>query len=194
MCTVVCAGVARCCRRCGTTDSCGRDSGAAAGNTCLGRGSGEAGAAAERAVRLPVALLVADGAGPGVDLFRFCRAGPQSRLEGWPDVFGGLEHATDAWGQQPGLYGALESGYMAYALLGLRDAGVIVDAVARGVNSDAALRRELRLPRGRRYLWYGRRRSCGCLEIRLVRDCGRWQRRPARPAGLLRGAGWLQVG
>jgi hypothetical protein len=72
------------------------------------------------------------------------------RLEGWPDVFDGLEHATDPWHQQPTLFGALQAEYTTYALLALSDAGDILDAINRGFDSDAAMAKELSVPEERR--------------------------------------------
>ena len=72
------------------------------------------------------------------------------RLEGWPDVFDGLEHATDAWQQQPTVLGALQAEYMTYALLALSDAGDILDAISQGVDSNAALAKDIPISDKRR--------------------------------------------
>jgi len=72
------------------------------------------------------------------------------RLQGWPDVFDGVEHATDSWQQEPKVYGALQSEYMAYVFLALRDAGDILDAISSGATSNDALAKELTIPADRR--------------------------------------------
>jgi hypothetical protein len=72
------------------------------------------------------------------------------RLQGWPDVFDGLEHATDPWHEKPKVYGALQSEYMTYAFLALSDAGTVMDAISRGAYSDEALAKELTIPADRR--------------------------------------------
>lgn len=72
------------------------------------------------------------------------------RLQGWPDVFDGVEHATDSWQQEPKVYGALQSEYMAYVFLALRDAGDVLDAISSGATSNDALAKELTIPADRR--------------------------------------------
>jgi hypothetical protein len=65
-------------------------------------------------------------------------------------VFDGLERATDPWQGEPKVYGALQSEYMTYAFVALIDAGTVMDAISRGINSDDALARELTIPVDRR--------------------------------------------
>ena len=72
------------------------------------------------------------------------------RLNGWPDIFDGLEHATDPWQEKPKVYGALQSEYMTYAFLALSDAGTVLEAISRGAYSDEALAKELTMAAERR--------------------------------------------
>ena len=72
------------------------------------------------------------------------------RLQGWPDVFDGLEHATDAWQQEPAVFGALQSVYASYAFLALSDAGDILGAVSQCFNCDATMVNKLSVSEDRR--------------------------------------------
>jgi len=90
--------------------------------------------------------------GPGLKMsFSTFGDGDSSpRLQGLPDVFGGLENAMEDWRKLPDVYGALQSEYAALLLLAMDDAGQVMDAVANGTDTDAALAKALPLPEGRR--------------------------------------------
>lgn len=72
------------------------------------------------------------------------------RLQGLPDVFEGIEGATEDWRKTPEVYAALRSEYMALLLLAIDDAGEVMNAVANGTGTDAALAAILPLPENRR--------------------------------------------
>src|SRR5207237_8857173 len=61
------------------------------------------------------------------------------RLQGLPDVFDGLESAMDAWRKLPDVYAALRSEYVGLLLLAIDDAGQVMNAVANGTDTGAAL-------------------------------------------------------
>ena len=65
------------------------------------------------------------------------------RLQGLPDVFEGVEGATDNWRKMPEVYAALRSEYVTYIVLAMDDAGQVMDAVANGTDTDAALSKAL---------------------------------------------------
>ncbi|HVO62161.1 MAG TPA: hypothetical protein VMT53_14580 [Terriglobales bacterium] len=73
-----------------------------------------------------------------------------SRLEGLPDAFDGVEMATEDWRSLPQVYGALRSEYITYILIALDDAGRLMNAVAHGVDTEAALTEKLSIPQERR--------------------------------------------
>lgn len=72
------------------------------------------------------------------------------RLQGLPDVFDGLESATDNWRRLPEVYAALRSEYVTYILLAMDDAGLVMDAVALGADTDTALAKAVSIPEARR--------------------------------------------
>jgi hypothetical protein len=61
------------------------------------------------------------------------------RLQGLPDAFDGLDSAIEDWRKLPDVYGALRSEYVALLLLAMDDAGLVMDAVANGTDTDAGL-------------------------------------------------------
>jgi len=71
------------------------------------------------------------------------------RLQGLPDVFDGLESATDSWRKTPDVYAALRSEYVTYILLAMDDAGQVMDAIANRTDTGAALAKALPIPEGR---------------------------------------------
>jgi hypothetical protein len=71
------------------------------------------------------------------------------RLKGLPDVFSGLEDAMEDWRKLPDVYGALRSEYITLLLLAIDDAGQVMNAVANGTDTDAALAKALPLPQDR---------------------------------------------
>ena len=73
------------------------------------------------------------------------------RLQGLPDVFDGIDSAAEEdWRKLPEVYGALRSEYVTLFLLAIDDAGQVMNAVANGTDTDAALAKALPLPEGRR--------------------------------------------
>lgn len=72
------------------------------------------------------------------------------RLQGLPDVFDGLESATDDWRKMPDVFAALRSEYVTYILLAMDDAGLVMDAIAIGADTDTALAKALSIPETRR--------------------------------------------
>ena len=72
------------------------------------------------------------------------------RLRGMPDVFEGVETATEAWRKTPDVYAALQSEYLALILLAVDDAGQVMNAIANGADTDASLAKTLSLPEERR--------------------------------------------
>jgi predicted alpha/beta-fold hydrolase len=70
------------------------------------------------------------------------------RLLGLPDVFDGVETATDSWRNTPDVYGALQSEYVTYVLLALEDAGLVVDAVENGNDTDSAIAKAVVISEG----------------------------------------------
>ncbi len=72
------------------------------------------------------------------------------RLQGLPDVFGGIEIAMEDWKKLPDVYGALQTEYVTLFLLAIDDAGQVISAVANGTDSDAALAKALAIPEERR--------------------------------------------
>lgn len=71
------------------------------------------------------------------------------RLQGLPDVFEGVESATDNWQKMPELYAALRAEYVTYIVLAMDDAGQVMNAVANGTDTDAALAKALPLSEDR---------------------------------------------
>ncbi|HYX70505.1 MAG TPA: hypothetical protein VE825_15330 [Terriglobales bacterium] len=72
------------------------------------------------------------------------------RLQGLPDVFEGVENATDDWRKMPEVYAALRSEYVTYVVLAMDDAGQVMNAVAHGTDTDAALAQALAISEERR--------------------------------------------
>ena len=58
------------------------------------------------------------------------------RLQGLPDVFDGIENATQDWQKLPGVYAALQSQYVLLLLLAIDDAAQVMNAVANGKDTD----------------------------------------------------------
>ncbi len=73
-----------------------------------------------------------------------------SRLQGLPDVFDGVDTATESWRSLPEVYGALRSEYITYILVALDDAGQVMNAVAHGADTDTALANKVPIPKDRR--------------------------------------------
>ncbi len=73
-----------------------------------------------------------------------------SRLLGLPDVFDGVDAATGNWQTLPEVYGALPSEYITYILVALDDAGILMNAVAHGIDTDEALTNKVLIPKDRR--------------------------------------------
>ncbi len=73
-----------------------------------------------------------------------------SRLQGLPDVFDGVDTATEDWRNLPEVYGALRSEYITYILVALDDAGQVMNAVAHGADTDKELANRVSIPRDRR--------------------------------------------
>ena len=73
-----------------------------------------------------------------------------SRLQGLPDVFDGLDAATENWHSLPDVYGALRSEYLTYIFLALDDAGLVMNAVVHGSDTDTALSNKVSIPKERR--------------------------------------------
>lgn len=72
------------------------------------------------------------------------------RLQGIPDVFDGLESATEKWRKIPDVFAALRSEYVTYVLLAVDDLGLVMDGVANGAETDEALTKTLAIPANRR--------------------------------------------
>ena len=72
------------------------------------------------------------------------------RLQGLPDVFDGIDSAMEDWKNSPNVYAALRSEYISLFLMAIDDAGQIMNAVANGTDTDAALAEVLRVPEERR--------------------------------------------
>ena len=72
------------------------------------------------------------------------------RMQGLPDVFDGIENATQDWKKLPEVYGALQSEYVSLLLLAVDDAGRVMNAVVNGQDTDASLATALSLPEERR--------------------------------------------
>jgi hypothetical protein len=72
------------------------------------------------------------------------------RLQGLPDVFDGLESAMENWKKLPDVYAALQSEYVVLLLSAIDDAGQIMNAVANGADTDAALAKGVSVPEDRR--------------------------------------------
>jgi hypothetical protein len=72
------------------------------------------------------------------------------RLQGLPDVFDGLESALEDWRKVPEVYAALRSEYITLLLVAIDDAGQLMNGVANGRDTDAALSSALTLPENRR--------------------------------------------
>jgi hypothetical protein len=72
------------------------------------------------------------------------------RLQGLPDVFDGIDAATESWRSLPEVYGALRSEYITYILMAVDDAGQVMNAVAHGADTDAALAHKVLIPKDRR--------------------------------------------
>jgi hypothetical protein len=71
------------------------------------------------------------------------------RLQGLPDVFDGIESAVEDWRNSPDVYASLRSEYISLLLTAIDDAGQVMNAVANGADTDAAVA-ELAIPEGRR--------------------------------------------
>jgi len=87
------------------------------------------------------------------------------RLLGLPDVFDGVETATDSWRNSPDVYGALQSEYMTYILLALDDAGQVMDAVGNGNDTDATIAKAVVIPEDRRKATLGLLTTIGYLRV-----------------------------
>lgn len=87
------------------------------------------------------------------------------RLLGLPDVFDGIETATDSWQNTPDVYGALRSEYVTYVLLALDDAGQIMDAVGNGNDTDAAIAKAVVISEERRKATLGLLTAIGYLRV-----------------------------
>lgn len=72
------------------------------------------------------------------------------RLQGFPDVFDGLENAMENWRELPDVYASLRSEYVVLLLLAVDDAGQVMNAVSNGADTDEALAKVLPIPEGRR--------------------------------------------
>ena len=72
------------------------------------------------------------------------------RLQGLPDVFDGVESAMEDWRGLPDVYAALRSEYISLFLVAIDDAGQVMNAVAAGTDTDAALAAALPIPEERR--------------------------------------------
>lgn len=80
------------------------------------------------------------------------------RLQGLPDVFDGIESAVEDWRNSPDVYAVLRSEYISLLLTAIDDAGQVMNAVANGTDTDAALAAGLPIPEGHGersvdYLW-----------------------------------------
>jgi hypothetical protein len=87
------------------------------------------------------------------------------RLEGLPDVLdGGLERAMEDWQKLPEVYAALRSEYVVLLLLAIDDAGQVMNAVASGADTDAALARAISMSEDRRKASLGLLSAVGYLQ------------------------------
>lgn len=73
-----------------------------------------------------------------------------SRLLGLPDIFDGIETASNEWHSLPEVYGALRSEYITYLLLALDDAGQVMNAVACGMDTESSIAKAVSIPADRR--------------------------------------------
>ena len=87
------------------------------------------------------------------------------RLQGLPDVFEGLETATEDWKKLPDVYAALQSEYVVLLLLAIDDAGKIMNAIADGTDTDAALAKIVSIPEDRRKAILGLLIATGYLRL-----------------------------
>src|ERR1035441_1295633 len=85
------------------------------------------------------------------------------RLLGLPDVFDGVETATDSWRNTPDVFGALRSEYVTYILLALDDAGQVMDAVRNGNDTDATIAKAVTISGDRRKATLGLLTAIGYL-------------------------------
>ncbi len=67
------------------------------------------------------------------------------RLQGMPDVFDGLEAAMENWKKLPDVYKALRNEYITLLLLAIDDAGRILNAVAQGADTQAAIAKSVEI-------------------------------------------------
>jgi len=72
------------------------------------------------------------------------------RLQGLPDVFGGIEIAMEDWKKLPAVYGPLRAEYVTLFLLAIDDAGQMINTVANGTDTDATLAKAIAIPEERR--------------------------------------------
>jgi hypothetical protein len=72
------------------------------------------------------------------------------RLQGLPDVFDGIESAVEDWRNSPDVYASLRSEYISLFLTAIDDAGQVMNSVANGADTDAAVAELLPIPKGRR--------------------------------------------
>jgi hypothetical protein len=72
------------------------------------------------------------------------------RLQGMPDVFDGIESAVEDWKSSPEVYATLRSEYISLMLTAIDDAGQVMNAVANGAGTDAALAELPTIPEDRR--------------------------------------------
>ncbi len=71
------------------------------------------------------------------------------RLYGIPDVFDGIESATENWRKTPKLYAALQNEYVTLLLLAIDDAGLVMNAVSNGNDTQTALAKSVSIPEAR---------------------------------------------
>lgn len=104
--------------------------------------------ATERGAKLDFSGMYLDSqTAPGA-VMSFSTFGDGSpRLQGWPDVLDGIEHANELWKKTPDVYAALQDEYVAYLFSALDDAGAIMRSVSAGVLSADALQKQLNIPR-----------------------------------------------
>ena len=88
--------------------------------------------------------------GPRMSFSTFGDGVSTPRLQGLPDVFDGIENATQDWKKLPDVYAALQSEYVSLLLLAIDEAGQVMNAVANGKDTDASLATALSLPEERR--------------------------------------------
>lgn len=108
---------------------------------------------AENGARLDFTGLYLDSQtapGPKMSFSTFGDGDSLPRLQGMPDVFDGLEQALGDWRKLPDVYAPLRSEYITLLLLAIDDAGQLMNAVANGQDTDAALAKAIPLPEGRR--------------------------------------------